>query len=155
MRFNDAIFGAVLLLAGIAIAWAAAGQPPMPGQAFGAGSFPLVIGAALAVTALPLVLSGLRQRSPALSLGDWARSPRCWRDLALTLAAPAIYIVAADTIGFVPVTFAILLVLAATLGARLATAAVFAAVMAVGLYLGFAQGLRVPLPRGWLGLLLG
>jgi putative tricarboxylic transport membrane protein len=61
----------------------------------------------------------------------------------------------ADLIGFVPTAFVILLVLAATLGARLATATVFAAVMAVGLYLGFARGLRVPLPRGWLGLLLG
>ncbi|WP_026872420.1 tripartite tricarboxylate transporter TctB family protein [Inquilinus limosus] len=155
MRFNDAIFGAVLLLTGIAIAWAAAGHPPMPGQAFGAGSFPLVIGVALAVTALPLILSGLRQRSPALSLSDWARSPRSWRDLALTLAAPAVYILAADHIGFVPTAFVLLLVLAATLGARLVTAATFAAVMAVGLYLGFARGLRVPLPRGWLGLLLG
>lgn len=155
MRFNDAIFGAVLLLAGIAVAWAAAGHPPMPGQAFGAGSFPLVIGVALAVTALPLILSGLRQRSPALGLSDWARSPRSWRDLALTLAAPTVYILVVDLIGFVPTAFAILLVLAATLGARLATATVFAAVMAVGLYLGFARGLRVPLPRGWLGLLLG
>lgn len=155
MRFNDAIFGAVLLLAGTAIAWHAAGFRTLPGQDFGAGSFPFVIGIAMALCAVPLIVGGIRERSPALTLADWARSPRAWGDLGLTLAAPVFYILVSGWAGFVPTAFVILVVLTATLGARLAAAVSVAAVIAVGLYLGFAGGLRVPLPRGWMGLALG
>lgn len=155
MRFNDAIIGAVLLLAGAAIAWSAAGYRTLPGQAFGAGSFPLVVGIAMVLCAVPLILGGLRERGPALTLADWARSRRCWRDLLVTLAAPVFYLLVVDRIGFVPTAFVILLVLTAMLGARLRVAVPVALVFAAGLYFGFANGLRVPLPRGWLGLALG
>ena len=47
MRFNDAVFGVVLLLAAVAVFAVARGFPGMPGQNFGPALFPDLIAAGL------------------------------------------------------------------------------------------------------------
>jgi len=62
-----------------------------------------------------------------------------------------IYLMAAETIGFVLLTGALLLVLFYSMGARLPVAMPIAVLFPPVVYQLFAHMLRVPLPRGWLG----
>ena len=61
MRFNDAVFGVVLLLVAIAVAATALTFPGMPGQSFGPALFPDIIAGGFALCGLALIWSGVRQ----------------------------------------------------------------------------------------------
>jgi hypothetical protein len=74
-----------------------------------------------------------------------------WLNFALILLAIVTYIVCAEPIGFVLTTAAILLMLLLRLGNRPVPSLAIAALFVPVVYLVFAYGLRVPLPRGWLG----
>ena len=45
MKLNDAVFGALFVALGAFVLWRVQGFPPIPGQQYGAGAFPGVIGA--------------------------------------------------------------------------------------------------------------
>jgi len=62
MRFNDAIFGGVLLLLGLVLLVHVQSFPQMPGQKVGPALFPGLIAAGLIVCALMLIVNGVASR---------------------------------------------------------------------------------------------
>lgn len=72
-------------------------------------------------------------------------------NFAMVLLSIVGYVVFAETVGFILVTSLILLLLMIRLGNRWLTSLLIVSVFVPVMYLVFAYGLRVPLPRGWLG----
>ena len=131
--------------------------PDFPGQKYGPALFPRILGAGLILCGAALVRNGLAARragAPWLELAPWTREP--WRvaSLLLTLALLLVYILASETIGFIPIALVFLLALFVWLGVRPIPAVLTAVVTTIAIHWFFSTMLRVPLPRGWLNAIL-
>jgi putative tricarboxylic transport membrane protein len=115
-------------------------------------AFPLALGLMLALTLAGLAVQTIRGRAgPAPAPVGEQRSRWGWGNFALILIAVLVYVLCVETVGFVLLSFLLMMVLTCRLGARWWTSLVVAAVFSVAVYQLFAHLLRVPLPRGWLG----
>lgn len=150
MKLNDAVFGLLLIALGGGVLFAVQGYPKIPGQPVGPALFPGLIAVGLCVTGLLLVVRGWRQRAVQgwLAWDDWVRSPRHVAALAVLLASIVFYIVAADSLGFLPASFLILLALCLVLRVRPRTALAVAVVATLVVHFAFYKLLKVPLPWG-------
>ena len=149
MKFNDAVFGLVLLCLGAAVLFAIQGFPKIPGQPVGPALFPGLIAAGLCIAGVLLVASGLRRpRQPWLVAEDWVRSPRHVLALAVLLGSVVFYMVAATRLGFLPTAVLILLALFRVLRVPWRRAVLLAVVATLVVHFAFYKLLRVPLPWG-------
>ncbi|MCC6377247.1 MAG: tripartite tricarboxylate transporter TctB family protein [Burkholderiales bacterium] len=150
MKFNDAVFGAIFLVLGLAIVVHVQSFPAIPGQQVGPALFPGLVAAGLAVCGVLLIASGLRHRSsqPWFVAEAWTRSTRHVAGFAAVVAAVAFYIAFANTLGFLVVGPLILFGLFVMFGVRPATAALVAVVATLVIWYAFYKLLRVPLPWG-------
>jgi putative tricarboxylic transport membrane protein len=153
MRANDAISGALFLALAAFIFVYALELPPMPGQRYGAGTFPIVIAGGLALFSLILIVQALRRRVPGarwIEWAPWARDRRTLGNFALALALILVYVFASERVGFIPLSVAILLVLFLKQGVGWRTSVIVALAATLAIQLSFSDLLRVPLPRGLL-----
>jgi putative tricarboxylic transport membrane protein len=150
MKFNDAVFGAILLVLGIAVLVHVPSFPQMAGQKVGPALFPGLIAAGLVVCALILIVNGVRQRAtqPWINAGDWTRSRRHIGAFFVTIGAVIAYIVLADKLGFLIIGPVVLFALFIAYGVRPITAIVVAIVVTIVIHYAFYKLLRVPLPWG-------
>ena len=150
MKFNDAVFGAVLLLLGLAVLVYVPSFPTIPGQKVGPALFPGLIAVGLVVCALMLIVNGIRQRAtePWIDTGDWMRSRRHIGAFIVTIGAVLAYIVFADKLGFLIVGPLVLLALFLAYGVRPVTAIIVAIAVTLVIHYAFYKLLRVPLPWG-------
>ena len=150
MKLNDAVFGALFVALGAFVLWRVQGFPPIPGQQYGAGAFPGVIGAGFVAVGALLVLAGLRQRAtvPWLRLADWTRSARHLGAFATFVAGVIAYILWADDVGFLLFAPVLLGAWLLVLRVRPALAVVVAIVASLVIWFAFYKLLRVPLPWG-------
>jgi hypothetical protein len=114
---------------------------------YGPMLFPAVLSGLLGVCLLACLVSGsLRSASKRDEISRTAML-----DMTILIACVVLYILTAETFGFVLSAAAILLVLFSRMRVK-SKIAIPATVLLVGLvYQLFAIGLRVPLPRGFLG----
>jgi putative tricarboxylic transport membrane protein len=152
MRFNDAVFGVLLIVFAIAEIAYTRTFPTLHGQAYGPDLFPILIGVGFLITGAVLTVQGLAQRAgtPLVEVGDWAADRRNVVNFALVLLALLFYILASDWLGFIPTSFIIMVVLLSSFGCRLATSLVVAVLTTLGIQALFARVLLVPLPWGLL-----
>lgn len=152
MRFNDAISGLFLAVLAVAVIAFSRTFPPMPGQFVGPGLFPTVIGVGMLLGSALLIAKGLRARAsqPWVTVADWAVSPRHVLHLALIVALILAYALLSETIGFLPLSLAVLAALFAVGGVRWWVNALAAVSGTLAIYFLFLRLLRVPLPRGLL-----
>ncbi|MGH6914066.1 MAG: tripartite tricarboxylate transporter TctB family protein [Geminicoccales bacterium] len=152
MRFNDAIFGVLLIAFAIAEIAYTRTFPTLYGQVYGPDLFPILIGVGFLITGAFLTVRGfaLRAAAPLVEIGAWAADRRNVVNFALVLLALVFYIVASDWLGFILTAFVIMLVLLKSFGSGMATAAVIAALTTLGIHTLFARVLLVPLPWGLL-----
>jgi putative tricarboxylic transport membrane protein len=152
MRFNDAVFGVLLIVFAIAEIAYTRTFPTLHGQAYGPDLFPILIGVGFLITGAVLTVQGLAQRAgaPLVEVGDWAADRRNVVNFALVLLALLFYILASDWLGFIPTSFIIMVVLLRSFGSGLITALVIAALTTLGIQALFARVLLVPLPWGLL-----
>lgn len=150
MKFNDVIFGAVLLLLGLAVLVHVQSFPAMPGQKVGPALFPGLISVGLIVCALMLIINGVRHRAaaPWIDTGDWTRSRRHIGAFFVTIGAVAAYIMLADKLGFLILGPLVLLALFLAYGVRPVTAIIVAIAVTLVIHYAFYKLLRVPLPWG-------
>jgi putative tricarboxylic transport membrane protein len=155
MKFNDALFGVLLIIFGAAIGWHISSYPEMSGQKFGPAVFPGMIAAGLAACGLLLALRTVRVRAPVFEIAAWTRSPVLASNFALICAALIFYIVAADTLGFLITGTLLLFALFRKFGVSALQAALVAPGSAIVIHLLFYKMLRVPLPWGLLEFMAG
>ena len=113
MRFNDAVFGVILIIFAAAEIAYTQTFPSLYGQDFGPDLFPILIGVGLMLCGAILVVRGIatRAEAPLAVLGDWSRDRRKLINLALLICSLLLYILASDAIGFIPISLIILTVL--------------------------------------------
>ncbi|MEO7116092.1 MAG: tripartite tricarboxylate transporter TctB family protein [Caldimonas sp.] len=154
MKFNDAVWGALLALLGLAIVVHVQGFPRIPGQNVGPALFPGSIAAALIVCGLILVVSGLRARRAAINATPWMQAPGWLRSpphvlaFVVLVASNVFYLLAVDRLGFVITAFVYLVALIWVLRVRLTLVLPVALVMTLLIHYAFYKLLRVPLPWG-------
>ena len=157
MRANDTLSGLALIVFSLAMITLTLTFPDFPGQRFGPSLFPRILGVGLILCGAALVRNGLAARhagAPWLELAPWTSDP--WRVTSFlgTLALLLVYILASESIGFIPIALVFLLALFVWLGVRLVPAVLTAVVTTIAIHWFFSTMLRVPLPRGWLNAIL-
>lgn len=151
MKFNDAVIGVALLALAVFIGVYGYRLPPMPGQPYGAGAFPIAIALGLGAFSLVLTVQALRARTAGtrwVELAPWARSPKQLFNFIATLVLIGAYLLFSDAVGFIPMSVAILFIMFTLQKVPLVRALVIAVAISVVIHVGFADLLRVPLPRG-------
>jgi putative tricarboxylic transport membrane protein len=153
VRANDALSGLVLIILAAAMIALTASFPSFPGQKYGPSLFPRILGSGIIICGALLVWRGLAQRragAPWIEIAPWMREP--WRALSfvLVIAMLILYILAAETIGFIPIAIVFLLALFLWLGVRPLSATLISIITTLVIFYFFASMLRVPLPRGLL-----
>ncbi|MFZ1428135.1 MAG: tripartite tricarboxylate transporter TctB family protein [Geminicoccaceae bacterium] len=151
MRFNDAVFGVVLLLAAGAIFVVARGFPGMPGQDFGPALFPDLIAAGFVVCGGVLIYTGMRRPEfqGAVELGEWARSGGHLIDIGLVIGGLVVLIAVWDRVGFlIAATLLTGGLVARFRGGRVVGSFVGALVACLIIDWIFRRVLLVPLPLG-------
>jgi putative tricarboxylic transport membrane protein len=122
----------------------------MPGQRFGPAWFPGAIAAGLGICGVLLVVAGLRQASPWLTLPAWVQQRRPLFSVGSVIAGLLFYILAADTLGFHLTGIALLTFWVRILGASWRMAGAAAVIATLAIHLSFYKLLRIPLPWGLL-----
>lgn len=151
MRANDAIIGAILIVAALAMMAYTLTFPAFPGQKYGPSLFPRLLGTGLVICGILLVIRGIRARRAGealLTMAPWTREP--WRAVSflLMLSLIILYIFTSEQIGFLPVAFAMVTVLFLWFRVRVVVALPTAAIAVWVIHWFFASLMRVPLPRG-------
>ncbi|WP_051231022.1 tripartite tricarboxylate transporter TctB family protein [Kaistia adipata] len=149
IKLSELHLGVLTALGGIALLLASAHFVPMPGQAYGAGTMPRLIGWSAILLGAFMVATSLRHLPDMLKphLSDWVYKPRLALAALAVIATIVSYIVFADWLGFIPVSFVSLFVLMLVLRTRPLTALFASAVSTLVVYYGFSRLLMVPLPR--------
>jgi putative tricarboxylic transport membrane protein len=152
MKFNDAFFGAFFAVLGALILVQVQGFPAIPGQQYGAGAFPGLVGTGFVVAGLLLIVLGVRDRAGAswATFDPWLRSRRHVTAAAAIVLGTVAYILWVDDIGFLLLAPAVLLLWFLLLGVRPLPAVITALVAVALIWYVFYKLLRVPLPWGWL-----
>ena len=150
MKFNDAVFGLILLVLGAAVLAVVQGYPKIPGQQVGPALFPGLIATGLCVCGAMLMLKGWRDRavSPWAHFDEWIHSPRHVLAFAVVLLGVVFYILAADTLGFLLTSVLVLVALMWSLGVPPGRSVLIAIVATLLIHTAFYKLLRVPLPWG-------
>jgi len=150
MKISDAIFGAVLMLLGVAILVHVQSFPKIPGQQVGPGLMPGTLSVGLVVCGVLLVVSGWRKRAtePWTETADWMRSGRHLLAFVAIVGGVAAYVWLAQPLGFLVVGPVLLFAWFVILGVRPLPAAAIAVVAALVIWFAFYKLLRVPLPWG-------
>jgi putative tricarboxylic transport membrane protein len=153
VKFNDAIWGAALVVFAGLLFVHAQGFPAIPGQSVGPGALPKALAVGLGACGALLFLSGLRARasgggSPWVELPEWfASRPQVW-GFAVLVAINLLYVFGVDRLGFVLTGWIYLAALMAVLRVRPMRAIGVALVATLLIHYGFYKLLRVPLPWG-------
>lgn len=153
MRANDIISGLVLIILALAMMALTIGFPAFPGQKYGPALFPRILGTGVIICGALIIMNGVRARragAPWVEIAPWVYEP--WRvgSFLLTLAMVLLYILVADTVGFILIALVFLGSLFLWLGVRPVTAVLTAVITTISIQYFFGTLLRVPLPRGWL-----
>ncbi len=153
MRANDIISGLVLIVLALAMMALTIDFPAFPGQKYGPSLFPRILGTGVIVCGALIIMNGVRARragAPWVEIAPWVYEP--WRvgSFLLTLAMVLLYILVADTVGFILIALVFLGSLFLWLGVRPVTAVLTAVITTISIQYFFGTLLRVPLPRGWL-----
>jgi len=151
MRVNDAIIGAALLAFAIVTFAYARTLPAIPGQEYGAAVFPMLIAVGLGGCGVLLLVSGIRHWHGAFTSKDWARTHHAWVKLSVVFALILAYVLAAQAIGFMPMSFVVLFAFMMLMRVRWWVAVAVAIAATLLIQQTFSGLLRVPLPRGLLG----
>ena len=158
MKVSDLATGLFLVVLGISVLVYGALLPPMPGQRYGAGLFPMLLGACFAGLGLVLARQGARDRlavgGPLIQLAEWAGNRQRLTNILLVPVLVIIYVLFSERIGFIPMSLGILMILFVRFSVPPVKATVIAIAATAFIHVAFVKLLRVPLPRGLLAGIL-
>src|SRR5262245_6115277 len=115
MKISDLAIGFFLTAFGLGILGYGISLPPMPGQRYGAGLFPILLGLSFAGFGAQLAYRGWKERAASgkalIIFDDWARTPRLLANVLLVLGMIVAYVFLSERIGFIVLSLSILLFL--------------------------------------------
>lgn len=160
MKFNDAIWGAALLVfAGLLLVHVQA-FPAIPGQKVGPSAMPGALAIGLGICGALLFLRGLRERTHARAAGsaaprwvelpEWFASPPQLIGFGVLVTINLLYLFGVDRLGFIVTGTIYLAALMWALRVPLVRALPIAIVMTLLIHYAFYKLLKVPLPWGLL-----
>lgn len=153
---KDLSLGLVFLVLGVGVILASQEFPKVGNLQYGAGLFPILIGAGMAVGGLLLAFGATRQivreagQNGAFSLLQ--RPDASWLLPFVPCAMVVGYIYFSDTLGTLLSMVLIMFVLFCLRGVRLLPALITSVVAALVINYAFTNLLSVPLPQGMLGI---
>ncbi len=152
MRFNDSVFGLILIAFAIAEIAYTRTFPRLHGQDYGPDLFPIMIGAGLMLFGAVLTVRGWAKRAtqPVVVVGDWAQNRDNVINVVILLGSIGFYIIFSNWLGFIPSALLIQSVLLLRLGSSLVTSVIIAVISTMVIHTLFAKLLLVPLPWGLL-----
>jgi putative tricarboxylic transport membrane protein len=152
VKFNDAVWGAALLVFAGLLFVHVQGFPAMPGQRVGPAAMPGALAVGLGVCGAILLVSGLRTRAGGgpgwVEWPAWFGSRPQVVGFAVLVAVNLFYLFAAQRLGFIVVGSVYLAALMTVLRVRPLRAITIAVVMTLVIHYGFYKLLKVPLPWG-------
>lgn len=152
MKFNDAVWGAGMVVFAGALLWYVQGFPTIPGQKVGPAVLPGALAVGIGVCGAILLVRGLRERAASgvawVEWPEWFGSMPQLRAFVVLVAVNVLYLVAVDRLGFVVVGTIYLAALMMTLRVRASRALPIALVMTLVIHYAFYKLLKVPLPWG-------
>jgi putative tricarboxylic transport membrane protein len=149
MRFSDSMLGGALIVFAVALAGYSWTFPAIPGQLYGAATFPIVIAIGFAGCGIALAVRGLTERGvPLVARTEWTRRPGAIPAVLTTIALVVIYILFARRVGFIPMMMALLIVMLAMLRVPWWQTIPLAIVTTLVIDFVFRSFLLVPLPLG-------
>jgi putative tricarboxylic transport membrane protein len=148
MKFNRAVSGLIVAIAGLGILLHARSFPSMPGQTVGPGFFPELIGAGLLICGAALVVAGRASGEPWVEGAEWLRRPRMLFNFLLVFVDLVFYAFAVARLGFFLTAAIFLGVLMLAFGVRRTRIAPIAVIVTLVIHYAFYSLLRVPLPWG-------
>jgi len=153
MRIEDTFLGTLLCVLGLAVIWHVTNFPRIPGQNYGPGLFPTVIGYGLVLCGAALAFRGLRRKAGLISMPPMGQrislsgAARAALHVGLSIGAIVLF---SDQIGTQLLILAILLSGFLMLGTTPIWSVGLALTLAVVFDVVFRVLLRVPLPTGLL-----
>ncbi len=155
MKFNDILWGLLLMAVGVAVLADVRTYPEIPGQQYGPSAFPGLLAWLLIGCAVLLIVNGWRERRqhPWFQAGAWLRSAPQLRNFTVTVVGLVFYIVAAEKLGFLICGSAVLAALFWSLRVRALLILPIAVISTFVIHAIFYKGLRVPLPWGLVPIL--
>jgi putative tricarboxylic transport membrane protein len=156
MKFNDAIWGAALVVFAGLLFVHVQSFPAIPGQKIGPSAMPTALAAGLGICGALLFLGGLRQRAASrdaarwIELPDWFASPPQLVGFAVLVAINLLYLLGVQRLGFIVTGTIYLAALMWALRVPLIRAVPIAIVMTLLIHYAFYKLLKVPLPWGLL-----
>ena len=150
MRLNDTLLGAIFLALAVGMIAMAQGFHTPPGQKFGPGFFPTIIGSVMGVAAIGLILKGLVNREGRgwIDLDPWFSSPRLLLQGASVFVFLIAYLLLSEDLGFLIVAPILLWALIWLLWGNPLWALLIALLASFVIHQFFVQVLLVPLPWG-------
>ncbi|HWL55275.1 MAG TPA: tripartite tricarboxylate transporter TctB family protein [Paracoccus sp. (in: a-proteobacteria)] len=150
MRLGDRALGALTLLGGIVLFFAARQFSPIPGQKYGAETLPTVIAGLAVIVGIWLIVQGLvtERGAPFAVALDWAAEPQAWAKVIATAVLIIVYILAVDYVGFTISSIVLVAGMMLLTGTRPLTALPVSVIAVIVVQFAFGKMLLVPLPRG-------
>jgi putative tricarboxylic transport membrane protein len=155
VKFDDGIWGAVLVVFAGLLFVHVQGFPAIPGQQVGPSALPKALALGLAVCGTILFVRGLRARARGtkgrwVEVPAWFAAPPQVLGFAVLVAVNLLYLLAVDRLGFVLTGWIYLGALMGVLRVRPVRAVVIGLLMTLLIHYCFYKLLRVPLPWGLL-----
>jgi putative tricarboxylic transport membrane protein len=149
IKLSELHLGILTALGGIVLLFASAHFAALPGQAYGAGTMPRLLGWCAILLGCFMVATSVKHLPEMLKphLSDWVRTPRLALAALASLAVIVFYILFSEALGFIPTSFVSLVGLMLVLRTRWMTAVLASAATTLVVYYGFSRMLMVPLPR--------
>lgn len=149
MRFSDTMLGAIFLVAGTALGIYSYQLPAIPGQEYGAATFPLFIALGMVACSAKLIWTGVQSRTePLIVLSDELRNSRALAGAAGTILLIVFYIFFSQSLGFIPTAIIVAFAMFLILKVKPAKAALLAIIAAFVCDFIFRTMLLVPLSFG-------
>ena len=153
MKRDEAIGGMVLLLFGMVTIILALRMPIGTFRIAGSGMFPLILGILLMFLSCIFLLKLLYQHKKTITKGDSVAEHESPVQLVLFFGTMVLATAFFNQLGYPLTSFLLLVALLRTLGMKQWFFNILLSFLsAVASYFLFVQWLKIPLPKGWIGL---
>ncbi len=151
MRVSDTIIGLSLIVFAVAVLVHVQSFPELDNGYPGPALFPSVLSVLFIVCGIGLIIQGLHRKEKVLKFDIGSVSPAGWINISFVIGAVVCYIFFSDYIGFLILSFIILMILIKWLRVSTVLSLVMSVSVTLAIYLLFAKILLVPLPWGLWG----